>query len=289
MQRKYHTINSVAQNGYTPMTRREIQRVSRRIAKVLTAAGLDASIVESRKSASTYVRVEHPSNESLGTVTVRVSDHYYPDRYADLERETDYQVFTSGAQGLVKILQGVMRRFGVENQDLLTAMVHRSQAAKQRAAGTKRRSSNEILADMISEYAGKILRALETGKAVVERVKDRRGDPYHRLRIQGKDPGASLVVAHNTGTPWSWSDYWAARPSFLVYGKLRYVWVRAPLRGSIVRTPKRGGGYRHIYIPDEAGPESIVLTIAEKLRQLAGEVRAEKRAVPDGFLLRTFG
>lgn len=126
-------------------------RVAERMVRVFRAAGLDSYSYKSRKSASHYVTVERLDGGKEDRVEIRISNHYLPDRYLDLEMDIDYQVFTSDMEALAETVRAVLKRFGVPEPKELATMLRRS--ASQKGKPKRRRTREQILMDKAAMIA----------------------------------------------------------------------------------------------------------------------------------------
>ncbi len=176
------------------ITGSKAEKVAERMVRVFRAAGLEAYASRSRKSASRYVYVENPGQDD--EVRIRISDHYLPDRHADLEMGIDYQVFTSDMEALAETVRAVLQRFGVpEPPKELQEMLRRS--AAQKGKPKKRWTKDEILRDkvleMISEWEP------IAGRAYFSEFETGSGDVIWRLMVPSeKEP----LLAYRDGKFW---------------------------------------------------------------------------------------
>jgi hypothetical protein len=109
---------------------------------VFRAAGAEDVIVEeSRKSASRYVTAYSPQ----GRVTIRVSDHFLPDKYGDSDIDTE--VFTSDIDAMADTVRAMLAKLGLPEPKELQNIINRSKA--QRGKIRKTRAPEEILRERI--------------------------------------------------------------------------------------------------------------------------------------------
>jgi hypothetical protein len=131
----------------------EIERTAERIARVFRAAGAEDVIVEaSRKSASRYVTAYSPQ----GSITIRVSDHFLPDKYGD--SDIDVEVFTSDIDAMADTVRAMLAKLGLKEPKELQNMINRSKA--QRGKTRKTRTPEEILRERIVDKIREMKRLL---------------------------------------------------------------------------------------------------------------------------------
>jgi hypothetical protein len=132
----------------------EIERTAERIARVFRAAGAEDVIVEeSRKSASRYVTAYSPQEDR---VTIRVSDHFLPDKYGD--SDIDAEVFTSDIDAMADTVRAMLAKLGLKEPKELQNMINRSKA--QRGKTRKTRTPEEILRERIVDKIRELKRLL---------------------------------------------------------------------------------------------------------------------------------
>lgn len=146
-------------------------KAAERMVRVFRAAGLDSHFESSRKSASRYVYVEDP--DKPGMICIRISNHYLPDKYGDLEKGVDYQVFTSDMEALAETVRAVLRLMGRAEPAELQRMLARSRA--QTGIKRKVRSESQVLAELVREKIESIARCSSSASIEILDLGESRG------------------------------------------------------------------------------------------------------------------
>lgn len=186
------------------ITRSSAEKAAERLARIFRGARLEATVSKSRKSASHYVIAERYDSEEQVTpsdiVSIRVSDHYLPDKYADLEQEVDYQVFTSDIEALAETVRAALKRMGVPEPKGLEQMVRRSRAQK-------KSREDKILASLIREKINEVRHSIQAGD--LSFGKNKALDNVERLAVFGKIPLSkrSFPLAWLDGDRWISMQY----------------------------------------------------------------------------------